>query len=371
MRGLSAAFSALLVATVAHSAPQYRVTDIYKDSYHVSFDASGINANGDIAGTQDIDIEGPEAMYLQHSTGSWVLLPPLAASRETESTAAVSINDYGKIVGGATSPQTYAFVPVAWYTSGGMEEIGPYPNGTAVAAAAVANTGQAVGTGLIDDVGGAQRAVLYRWSTHSMSNLGQLGGNLSAATAISGRGGFITGWSRLASGDDHAFLYQYQNGPMKDVGTLGGKTSQATGVNESGEVVGYSTTASGAQHAFVYRQGKLVDLGNLAPRPDWSVGANGINDRGEIVGYASADVGGYPTQRAFVHTDGQMYNLTFMVVPSDPMFGYVKLQSALAINCNGWILATGYDTRDTPISWRHTYLLIRQGAVRAECPQPH
>ena len=82
-----------------------------------------------------------------------------------------------------------------------MEEIGPYPNGTAVDATAVANTGQAVGTGLINNVGGAQRAVLYKWSTHSMTNLGQLGGKSSSATAISDRGNFITGWSQVASGD--------------------------------------------------------------------------------------------------------------------------------------------------------------------------
>lgn len=224
MRAISAAFSALLVTGVAQSAPQYRLTDIYSDFYRQSFDASGINANGDIVGTWDGDIEGSRAVYVQHSTSTWMWLPPLLNSLETELTGAATINDYGKIVGFATSPQTFFPVPVAWYTSGGMEEIGPYPNGTAVAVSGVANTGQAVGVGLIDDVGGAQRAVLYRWANHSMTNLGQLGGKLSAATAISGRGSFITGWSRLASGDDHAFIFQ--NGPMKELGTLGGRRAR-------------------------------------------------------------------------------------------------------------------------------------------------
>ena len=369
MKALSAAFSALLITTVAHSAPQYYLTEISMDSYRLSYDWSGINANGDIAGTLYQEISGSRARYRQHSTGASVELPPFLASLDTLESAAAAINDYGKIVGFAISPQSFAGVPVAWYASGGMEEIGPYPNGRALTAVGVANTGQAVGTAVINDVGYAQRAVLYRWSTHSMTNLGQLGGKLSAATAISGRGSFITGWSRLASGDDHAFIWQ--TWPMKDLGTLGGKMSQATGVNESGEVVGYSTTASGAQHAFVYRRGKLFDLGDLAPRPDWSVRANGINDRGEIVGYATADVAGNPTQRAFLYTEGQMYNLTFQVAVSDPLRPYVRLQSARAINCNGWIVATGYDTRDTPISWNRTYLLTRLGAARAECPQPH
>ena len=370
MKALSATVSALLVTTVAHSAPQYRLIDVYEDSPRYFFEPSGINANGDIVGTEDEYILGSQALYVQHSTGASMALPPLGATLETRETWAAATNDYGKIVGFAISPQSqsYGRVPVAWYTSGGMEEIGPYPNGTALSATGVANTGQAVGVGLINDVGGAPRAVLYKWSTHSMTNLGQLGGNSSGATAISGRGSFITGSSRLASGDVHAFIWQ--TWPMKDLGTLGGKTSQATGVNESGEVVGYSTTASGVQHAFVYRQGKLLDLGNLAPRSDWPVGANGINDRGEIVGFATADVSGYSAQRAFLYTDGQMYNLTFQVAVSAPLRAYVRLTSARAINCNGWILAIGYDTREVP-SLNHTYLLTRQGAARAECPQPH
>jgi len=371
MKTSSAAFSALLVTSLAYSAPQYQLSQIAMFYSHA--DMRGINAYGDIVGTFTVDNEGPDydgplALYLQHNTGATVLLPPLFLGPRVGHAGAVAINDYGKMVGFAYSPQTLEHVPVAWYASGGLEEIGPYPNGTAVDVTGVANTGQAVGTGLINDVGGAQRAVLYRWSTHSMTNLGQLGGKSSSATAISGRGSFITGWSQVASGDAHAF--SWQTWPMKDLGTLGGKTSLGTAVNESGEVVGYSTTASGVQHAFVYRQGKLVDLGNLAARPDWPAQAYGINDRGEIVGYATSDVGGNPTQRAFLHTEGQMYSLTFLIAPSDPSFGYVKLQTARAINCNGWIIATGYDTRDTPSS-NKTYLLTRLGAVRAECPQPH
>jgi probable HAF family extracellular repeat protein len=246
MKALSATVSALLVTTVAHSAPQYSLIDVYQDFPRYSFEPSGINANGDIVGTENQYILGSRARYLQHSTGASVELPPLLATLETLETTAAAVNDYGKIVGLAISPQSqsYAFVPVAWYTSGGVEEIGPYPNGTALTATGVANTGQAVGTGLINDVGGAQRAVLYRWSTHSMTNLGQLGGNSSGATAISGRGSFITGSSRLASGDVHAFIWK--TWPMKDLGTLGGRNSLGSGVNESGEVVGSSTTASGA-----------------------------------------------------------------------------------------------------------------------------
>jgi len=369
MKTLSAAFSALLVTTLAHSAPQYRLTEIASDGYRDYTELNGINAYGDIVGTYTQIIDGPQGRYRQYSTGVTLGLPPFEIAPGIGYDGAVAINDYGKIVGFAISPQTDEHVPVAWYASGGLEEIGPYPNGTALDATGVANTGQAVGTGLINDVGGAQRAVLYKWSTHSMTNLGQLGGKSSSATAISGRGSFITGWSQVASGDTHAF--SWQTWPMKDLGTLGGKTSVGTAVNESGEVVGYSTTASGVQHAFVYRQGKLLDLGNLAPRPDWSVRANGINDRGEIVGDATADVGGYPTQRAFLYAEGQMYSLTFLVTSADPSFGYVKLQTARAINCNGWILATGYDTRDTPFTWNRSYLLTRQGVARAECPQPH
>src|SRR3569833_1074144 len=164
MKALSATVSALLVTTVAHSAPQYRLIDVYEDSPRYFFEPSGINANGDIVGTEDEYILGSPALSVQHSTGASMALPPLGATLETRETWAAATNDYGKIVGFAISPQSqsYGRVPVAWYTSGGMEEIGPYPNGTALSATGVANTGQAVGVGLINDVGGAPRAVLYK-----------------------------------------------------------------------------------------------------------------------------------------------------------------------------------------------------------------
>ena len=59
---------------------------------------------------------------------------------------------------------------------------------------------------------------------------------------------------------------------------------------------------------------------------------------------------------------GTMYNLTFYLVGGPT----VLLSEATAIDCQGNISAIG-----TPASGgsTHTYLLVRQGAPRANCPQ--
>ncbi len=66
-------------------------------------------------------------------------------------------------------------------------------------------------------------------------------------------------------------------------------------------------------------------------------------------------------QRAFLYTNGIMYNLTFYLVGGPTAL----LTDALWIDCQGNIAAIG-----TPASGgnTHSYLLIRQGAARTNCP---
>src|SRR5690349_11508739 len=122
MKALSAAFSALLVTSLAHSAPQYQLNRV--DTYAGAV-MNGINAYGDIVGTFTVDNEGPDydgplALYLQYKFfGETAVLPPLFLGPRVGHAGAVAINDYGKVVGFAYSPQTFLPVPVAWYTSGG------------------------------------------------------------------------------------------------------------------------------------------------------------------------------------------------------------------------------------------------------------
>jgi probable HAF family extracellular repeat protein len=143
---------------------------------------------------------------------------------------------------------------------------------------------------------------------------------------------------------------RFNLGEWEDLGTLG---SDAFGyaINEGGEVAGESNTDFGTR-AFVYRNGAMTDLGTLPGFTE--AGARGINSVGQIVGYSASLTPPTFPQRAFVYSGAQMFNLTAMIHPADPLKPYVTLESASAINDSGWIAASGTDSRTGE---SHAYLL--------------
>jgi hypothetical protein len=67
-----------------------------------------------------------------------------------------------------------------------------------------------------------------------------------------------------------------------------------------------------------------------------------------------------------VYVNGSMYNLTFMVQHRDLN---VRLVNAVGVNCNGWIVANGYDTRQPTVN--RVYLLLpAANPLRLGCPKP-
>jgi probable HAF family extracellular repeat protein len=148
--------------------------------------------------------------------------------------------------------------------------------------------------------------------------------------------------------------------------------SNAFSLNRVGSVVGQSDTQyqsnapfqSGfTAHGFLWNNGTMTDLGTIAGN-NYSSSAEGVNDSDEVVGWTNtiSSVNGQILTRAFVDVSGTMYNLTFYLVGGPT----VLLSEATAIDCQGNISAIG-----TPASGgsTHTYLLVRQGTPRTNCPQ--
>ena len=115
----------------------------------------------------------------------------------------------------------------------------------------------------------------------SVSDLGTLGGPMSAGYGVNNKGQ-VAGTSLLPDGKTfHGFFYS--NGKMTDLGTLGGDQSEARAINDAGEVTGKAEIKGKNEqsHAFLWQEGKMTSLGTS--RADDSDGL-AINSAGQVVG---------------------------------------------------------------------------------------
>lgn len=218
-----------------------------------------------------------------------------------------------------------------------------------------------------------------------MTDLGTLGGAISAATGLNNRGDVI-GSSRTASDEDRIFVWQdgvmtdlgipspsevrdindlgqvvgyygineemraflWQNGVMEDLGTLGGCCeTYAAAINERGQIVGYSITASGQKHAFVWQAGIMTDLGVLGGDYVFSQ-AVAINNQGQVIGTSYTTDG---RGRAFLWQQGVMTDL-------GSLGSQFISSTASAINEQGQIVGTMItaDRGDTGTGDQHGFL---------------
>jgi probable HAF family extracellular repeat protein len=156
----------------------------------------------------------------------------------------------------------------------------------------------------IDPLTGAVATEAILWGKDgTLTDLGTLGGNVSAANAVNNLGEvagealnaipdpytsnflnfFILGATQV-----HAFRWTKSHG-MQDLGTLGGTDSAALYINERGQIAGWSftnttvnpTTGTPTVASFLWEKGKMLDLGNLGGTASL---ANALNNRGEVVG---------------------------------------------------------------------------------------
>jgi probable HAF family extracellular repeat protein len=344
--------------------------------------ASGINSHGDISGVSQYPAGSPAP-----GNGPFIYHHLSGVTVQLKGTAAGGLNDADTVAGEWVNPSPEA---VTWSKYGGVQVLPS--NGDFATAGAVSNDGDVVGN--IDNGHFENSAVMWtsRPSLHMVS-LGVLwddpslpGYATSSADGIN-NASHITGTSSAGKGTDpntavsygsHAFLYE--SGKMTDLGALalttdGSDYSSGMSINNLDQVAGFSNTAipelntqgkpctdcGMASHAVLWSGGKMKDLGTLS-FPGWDSRAVSINDSGEIVGLSSSIVNGAETNRAFLYVGGQMLNLQFYVYDRDPN---VRLTEAVGINCQGWIVANGFNTTSPNV--QRTYLLIRRGPPRTQC----
>jgi probable HAF family extracellular repeat protein len=179
----------------------------------------------------------------------------------------------------------------------------------------------------------------FLWKSGKMTDLGNLGGTMSAGAQCANNRGQVIGQSNLPGEISHAFFWE--EGVMTDLGTLGGDTSEAIWLNDAGVVVG-STDLPGNQihHAVYWSNGKIHDLGTVDG--DLCSKSLGLNARGQVVG-KSTDCNA--ALHAFVWEEGgPMLDLNTLIAPGS---GW-QLTRALNINDRGEILVAADPVGVTP-----------------------
>jgi probable HAF family extracellular repeat protein len=318
------AMSTWCLESIPGYAQKYTVTDLSTQlpATYDSF-ATGINRAGEVVGY----------WMDSHGINSGAMLWNGAVGTGLPFNLAFGINSAGHVVGDVCMSEEEFCEPVFWngrvvkYLDPGRFSGPTYP-------VALNEAGQVVGYTFSNSF---QYSTTYGllWKGGKLTVLATLGGDYSVAAAINDRGE-VVGASLAADGLGHAVLWKDTKAIDLGLGPLGGN-AQAKGINNVGLVVGFSLDpAYSTMHATLWDGAKAIDLGTLAGGTDSA--ALGINNRGQIVGWSTIADG---TQHATLWDCGNIIDLAAKTMSSMPAGS--TLNSAVAINDNGWIAANaGY-----------------------------
>jgi probable HAF family extracellular repeat protein len=332
--------------------------------------ASGINARGDIVG---------DSFVFEHRTHTVTTLS--CSGTGCNVLGAAAINDLGVIAGSIVDPAVGPEA-VIWKSAHDLPTV--LSPGNQTEADSLSDLGDVAGT---NNNGHEDNAAdVWTAPNHPQVALGTLVtcevcvfSPSSTALAVNDRR-HVVGYSDFGfttTSDPfgpsvtgvHAFLWS--DGHMIDLATTSTDPSIdfdfASSVNDLDEVVGSFSGATGVTTALSYRDGIVKPLGSLDNQPTSNSQANSINDHGEIVGWSDLHpaAGQASVPRAFVYRRGQMTNLMSDLDPADPAAQTAVLTNAVAINCDGWVVANGFDS---VTGAEHAYLLKPQEQPRRlEC----
>jgi probable HAF family extracellular repeat protein len=271
--------------------------------------------------------------------------------------SAVSVNDLGQIVGGATNSTTDQYAaglgpcwslncwPAAtqWraflWQNGAMTDLGTLGTGNDAVAGLLNANGQVAGVSYTNTTANHTTGIPtqdpFFWEQgSSMVDMGTLGGTLGYPNWLNDKGQAV-GQSNLA-GDKkyHPFLWE-KGKQMQDLGTLGGNSGTATWINNAGEIVGGAwTTGNQAFHAVLWKNGTAHDLGVLTGYKHSL--AYSINSKGQIVGCVTNNLNN-GCKHGFLWENGTMYNLNKLVSRGSGL----TLSMPLNINDRGEIATWG------------------------------
>ncbi len=300
--------------------------------------ATGLNNLGQVVGGADTAKHGKGPEFLMNvfvwQKGRMKAVPGLSGSRAF----VVAVNAKGQMAGAYSPDPLKASFAAARFTLGGQVTLlGGFPSkqhGYSLSQAEAVNAhGQCVGI---------SNNQAFLWSAGSLKKLPPPAGFTAAdASAVNDLGIAVGKANKIGVGKTatHA-IYWDAAGLPKDLGVLPGyKDSIARGVNSKGQIAGWAGVSGGTPgreltfhyQAFLWSGGRMRGLGSIPRLPDSK--ASAINDRGQVVGnaYHKTD------EAALLWQSGKVYELNALV----PKGSGWKLQNALAINNNGWIVGNG------------------------------
>jgi len=288
-----ALLGAIALAAAADAAANWELVDLGALGGRNSY-ASAVSATGNVAGCAET-ASGEIHAFLHDGS----VMRDLGTGGTAGNACGLAVNDQGVVAGRA-----------------GSGELVVWSNGAVTGLGITGTVGGINGSGMVvgaRNTGTSTRAFIYQGGTV----LDIADANRSEATAVNDRGAVV------GSSAGHAFLYQ--DGTLTDLGTLGGNVSAARGLNARSEVVGQAANEFGQPTPFVHR-GAMQAL----PGPAFS-SAIAINNRGQVIG-SGEGVFGYVIDGATL--------TRFSEIPAVTAVGWRRLVPT-GINDRGWIVGTG------------------------------
>ena len=210
----------------------------------------------------------------------------------------------GLFLGTVNSTQTRGFL----WEKGHKRDLGTL-GGPDTFATRMNSLGEVVGGSYISSIPnpgtGVPTTHPFLWRRGEITDLGNLGGTMSAACCINNRTEVI-GDSTLA-GDQVTHPFLWRDGKMIDLNTtsVGGQPVSEFAINDSGEIIGVAAFPDHPYDAYLWKDGVAIDLGVLEG-DCWSE-ALVINSHGLVAGLSHSCDGRF--QRPFLWGNGHLYDL--------------------------------------------------------------